>query len=259
MEYFLNQNQCKIPMNSNKKSKLCMKTGYSLSYLPHDHLSPGSNKTWLTKIGSWPVGCSWQTWFCAGHKDQYGGSDQGIRLIVLPVWCPPWESYLLPRSLVSETQTRPVLLTFVSYVSGMKALGIFPRKCQKFACHSFRDLRKPVDHRSGFTAWNPVSNARSRAPPRLIISDSQRMRPRNLNLKQMAQVPSMHMRDEVADSKPGPWLEGPKLSPGCHLVFLWLWKCWLMSLSCSFTVWKWQLGEYCPHGVLVSDRVMHVT
>lgn len=63
MEYFLNQNQCKIPMNSSKKSKLCMKTGYSLSYLPHDQLSLGSSKTWLTKIGSWPVGCSWQTWW----------------------------------------------------------------------------------------------------------------------------------------------------------------------------------------------------
>lgn len=96
-------------------------------------------------------------------------------------------------------------LTFVSYVSGMKALDIFPRKCQKFACHSFQGLRKPVDRRSVFTVWNPVSSTRSWAPPRLIISESQRMRPRNLNLKQMAQVPSMHMRDgEVADSEPGP-------------------------------------------------------
>ena len=116
----------------------------------------------------------------------------------------PWEGYLLPRSLVSETQTRPVLLNICELVSGMKALDIFPRKCQKFACHSFRGLRKPVDRRSGFTVWNPVSSARSRAPPRLIISESQRMRPRNLNLKQMAQVPSMHMRDgEVADSELG--------------------------------------------------------
>lgn len=116
----------------------------------------------------------------------------------------PWKGYFLDPWF-QRHKPGQCFLTFVSYVSGMKALDIFPRKCQKFACHSFRGLRKPVDHRSGFTVWNPVSSACSRAPPRLIISESQRMRPRNLNLKQMAQVPSMHMRDrEVADSELGP-------------------------------------------------------
>lgn len=43
--------------------------------------------------------------------------------------------------------------------------------------------------------WNPVSNAHSWAPLRLMVSESQRAGPRNLNFNQMAQVPGVHITD----------------------------------------------------------------
>lgn len=48
-------------------------------------------------------------------------------------------------------------------------LWTFFWKCQVCTSQLPGSLQKPVNHRSGFTVWNPVKNAHSLAPPRLII------------------------------------------------------------------------------------------